>query len=356
MKRHEVVAQRFVLRNLYQKPNGQWACRIRDIETGKVRERCARAPGRAAALGEIRQWLEAVAAAEGGGLVGIPLLRGLREYIGTRDIRPDTQRFYQKQLLRLEEAFGDKLTTSLRLAEVEEYVQRLRQKGNSPRTIGMQISLLRSFYRWARRRGYAERDPTEGIELGGYRPSGRALTPEEARRLLEATDHPQLRLWLLLGLYTGIRSRNLHTICWRHIDLAGGKIHFAPEEMKNGRPFSVPIHPVLGDVLRAEADRRRVLRLDEALIGPFDIRKAWFAAERASGVGHVRPHDLRHTFGTWIAMRAPYAVQQALLGHSPQEITLRYTHCPWSALEKAIRRLPNLIAQQTGESSEKISC
>jgi hypothetical protein len=54
---------------------------------------------------------------------------------------------------------------------------------------------------------------------------------------------------------------------------------------------------------------------------------AWDSARKRAGLGHVRIHDLRHSFASFLVNsgRSLYEVQK-LLGHSHIKTTQRYAH------------------------------
>ncbi|MFI2703458.1 tyrosine-type recombinase/integrase [Cellulosimicrobium composti] len=55
--------------------------------------------------------------------------------------------------------------------------------------------------------------------------------------------------------------------------------------------------------------------------------KVWTRAVRAADVGHVRPHDLRHTYASWLLQDGvPLARVGKLLGHVSPVTTQRYAH------------------------------
>jgi integrase len=56
--------------------------------------------------------------------------------------------------------------------------------------------------------------------------------------------------------------------------------------------------------------------------------------------GRIGWHDLRHTYGSHLAMRCvPLKVIQELMGHATIEMTLRYAHLAPEARESAVQQL-----------------
>ena len=69
-------------------------------------------------------------------------------------------------------------------------------------------------------------------------------------------------------------------------------------------------------------------------------RKFRRACELAGIEGHVRPHDLRHTFASHLAIGGtPLPAIMELLGHSKMEMTLRYAHLCSSVKTEAVGQL-----------------
>lgn len=374
--RHVVVAGRYVLRSLFRR-GGTWATNVRDLETGRVFRRSA-SPGRTRTEAEleIQEYLERLARRK---VAGDPptIDAAWAEWYELRSarIREPTRRTYHWLWeSRLKPHLGGKRIDQVQLAHVERYIAMRQKAGRRPSTIALEVGILRSFFRWARRREYVDRDPTEAVELcRKTRPVGRALSEDEAQRLLAACLAPEIvqiplsrdgrRPWqqqrpapgpYLLGaaiaLYTGLRLRNVVELTWRHVDFDHGRIDLADVEWKGKRPHSVPLHPTLRRLLEEELRRRgtidptaRILQGRPRVRSTRDaLRKSIGRAARIAQLGHVRFHDLRHTYATWLESRCTYAVLQRLLGHAISSVTGIYLHPTWEALVAAIERLPDL--------------
>jgi site-specific recombinase XerD len=62
---------------------------------------------------------------------------------------------------------------------------------------------------------------------------------------------------------------------------------------------------------------------------------------KQSGLGRLRPHDLRHTFASQLVMAGvDLKTIQELLGHSSYKTTEVYAHLAQDRLSDAISRLP----------------
>jgi integrase len=66
------------------------------------------------------------------------------------------------------------------------------------------------------------------------------------------------------------------------------------------------------------------------------IHKVWDRLRREAGLPHLRIHDLRHAFASYLISnnRSLFEVQQ-ILGHSDPSVTQRYTHLSTKALQEA---------------------
>jgi integrase len=69
----------------------------------------------------------------------------------------------------------------------------------------------------------------------------------------------------------------------------------------------------------------------------------------------MRFHDLRHTVSTWLAVRYPQAIKDAILGHAPRGVSGLYTHVQFEDLKKAIEAMPRLLASAGTEPSQAVT-
>lgn len=74
------------------------------------------------------------------------------------------------------------------------------------------------------------------------------------------------------------------------------------------------------------------------------IRKGWYRLRNDAGLPHLRLHDLRHQYASFLVNsgRTLYEVQQ-ILGHSDPMVTQRYAHLSSKSLQEAAASASNAI-------------
>ena len=74
------------------------------------------------------------------------------------------------------------------------------------------------------------------------------------------------------------------------------------------------------------------------------ISKVWGRLRKKAGLAHLRIHDLRHQYASFLVNdgRTLYEVQQ-ILGHSDPSVTQRYAHLSTKALQDAANSASELI-------------
>jgi integrase len=190
----------------------------------------------------------------------------------------------------------------------------------------------------------------------------RALSAEDADRLLQAARGDRLEALYVLAVHTGMRQGELLALKWQDVDLENstlrvrrtlskskGRLLVAEPKTRQSRR-TILLTGAAVAALRAHLDRQleeiQILGDDyrdegyvftsEAgtLINPSNLRRRSFASllERARaswpGMPQIRFHDLRHTCATLLFSRDlhPKYVQE-LLGHARISITLdTYSH------------------------------
>lgn len=146
-----------------------------------------------------------------------------------------------------------------------------------------------------------------GGEPGSSRPASRAAWAK-------------LERFLVIGLYTGLRSGEICRLAWSDVDFLAGMVR--ARETKSRRDRLVPLHPhlrlYLAGLDRVGRDQRVVqLRAERArdLFNALVDELGWREVELASQ--RVRPHTLRHTFTAHAAMAGvPLDTLRHWLGHS----------------------------------------
>lgn len=187
---------------------------------------------------------------------------------------------------------------------------------------------LAAMFNWAIDEGRVETNPAARIRVRRVGHRWRTLQPGEAADLLREVGPACSPLWLftLFGLYTGLRLSNL--LALDRARIRRGLVVFPDTMMKAARPFEMPLHPVLAPYV-------------ERLPVGLTARRVHLQYGRLG----LRPHDLRHTFGTWLASVAPWPVVAACLGHTRADnsVTAVYVHITIEQMREALLRLPRLV-------------
>ena len=174
------------------------------------------------------------------------------------------------------------------------------------------------------------------------------LTARELRRVLAAasTESPDIRAMIILGFATGMRFCELSALEWQDIDLVDGSLEIRRSQVQGnvGPP-------------KTESTRRHVY-LPPEVVEVLQAHKAWQVAEEVRGLekGLVFPsalggyrfpqilakplerccklakvpkrltaHCMRKTTNNLVRQAAGDTVARAMVGHSTEEMTFRYS-------------------------------
>jgi integrase len=167
-------------------------------------------------------------------------------------------------------------------------------------------------------------------------PLPRFLDDRDAARLMAAARtaaDPRDRLVVEVLARTGLRSGELCDLDADAVVLIGDGhwLRVPVGKLRNDR--YVPLHPDLvtlfADWTAANADHirahRRLVADHRGTIDRHLVRRIVRRVARAAGIGHVHPHQLRHTLATQAINRGMrLEAIAALLGHRSMEMTLTY--------------------------------
>lgn len=268
---------------------------------------------------------------------------------------PDTEARY---VLRLVDHFGQLTLDRIDQAAVDPYIAH-RHRGAKVSTIQRAtITPLTSILNFAHGLGWSDRPKFRRPK----QPRGRTsyLSEEQAEALIEASA-PHFRPLVLFMLYSGARLSEALYLDWADVDLRRHNVVFW--DTKNGEPRKVPLHDRAfvalanlphreGAVFRTQRDlpyaRRR--------LGGGQVSTAWRGACRRAGLSGVRPHDLRHTFASWLVMAGtPLRTVAELLGHKSLSMVMRYSHLSEDHQREHVASLPDGAQSVQTELARKIS-
>lgn len=194
----------------------------------------------------------------------------------------------------------------------------------------------------------------------------RDITDEELARIFKAAQKeiPPLHYLFTVMLYTGARLGDCAKLQWAHVDLARGFLSFVPEKTRRFKTrVKIPILPPLRAMLESyPADRREGYimpdmaaeyeagRLSRTITRFFET-KCGIATNKKTDVGKrrhavVTAHSFRHTFISKAANAGiPFAIVQAIVGHSTAQQCRHYFHENEDATLRAFAAFPVRDAQ-----------
>lgn len=215
---------------------------------------------------------------------------------------------------------------------------RLEAEGRHGSTQVRYFAVLRGLFRLAIRRRWVVglADPTAAVDWPKETTVPRRVpTALEVRRLVNAAE-PVIRPLVLVAMLTGLRISSILRLTAEDARIRPGLLRVV---QKGGRELWLPMTPVLAAVVRRAPftwpDGRRVTRFP---------RKAWRRSLAAAGVAPFGFHQLRHLVGDWLTERQTHGrVVQAMLGHSSQRMTERYTRPRDPALRRAQVTMARLL-------------
>ena len=215
---------------------------------------------------------------------------------------------------------------------VRDWVEYMMDKGNTATSVNRRLSALRSFYRYALKRGFVENDPTYKLQ-GPKRkkPLPQFLKEAEMDTLLVPemwgnTYKDVLARTIILTFYsTGIRVSELVGLNNQRIIPFGKELEEQIDTYQKLRNDEIGEQEALFVTAKGE-------RITTAQVRT--MVKANLA--KVSTLKKKSPHVLRHTFATaMLNNKAGLESVKKLLGHESIVTTEVYTHVTFEQLKKA---------------------
>jgi integrase/recombinase XerC len=236
-------------------------------------------------------------------------------------------------------------------------------RGSAPATMNRRIAALRGLCEYAVLAGVRADNPVPAARrssgarvrrgllghLGPGRPRGGGRLVRAPRRLPEALDAAEVAVFIadlrtardramaLLMLLGGLRAGEVRALLLSDVDQGLRRVRITG---KGGRQRVVPVDGAffaeLATYLRAERPAGcHTLECFVVLRGPTaggplteaGLRRIFRSHRATAGTPRVRPHRLRHTYGTQLAAAGiDLLVLRELMGHASPETTAGYVH------------------------------
>lgn len=259
------------------------------------------------------------------------------------------------------------------------------------------LGVMRMGFDCAVENGLIFRSPCAKIKAGGAPTEEKVpLTPDQCAALEDATKDTRAYLFVLIGLYTGLRREEICGLRWSDLDLNataphltvnnavrfdGGKGIFPSPLKTKAAHRTIPLPSKLADALRAAKSKSnsvfvvpakngsnaslQTVRNLMAIIGRRTVKASAATSEKeAKKRGpqiqqtldfKVTPHLLRHTYITRLCQSGMDIKKiQYLAGHSDIKVTLGiYSHVVGNTPGELIGAVENAFSGQTSGQTEK---
>jgi integrase len=205
----------------------------------------------------------------------------------------------------------------------------------SPRTVRHRLGMLRNFFERLIEWEWDDA-PRSGLIVSADlplvdEPLPRFLDDTAAAALIRAAAHaaPLDRLLVELLARTGMRVGELCNLAADAVVRIGDSDWLRVPVGKLHNDRYVPLHPVVAELIAAwradHPDDGYLIASDGAPLHRHAVNRALDRVARAAGIGHVHPHQLRHTLATQSINRGmSLEAIAALLGHRDLKMTLVY--------------------------------
>ena len=186
----------------------------------------------------------------------------------------------------------------------------------------------------------------------------RYLSADELQRLMSVLNDHQNRKCahaVQLLLMTGARRGEVLSARWDEFDLANGVWVKPSAHTKQKRQHRVPISGAAVELLqeiRATSAGSQYLFPGALPDKPLqELKTFWAGVCKKAKLSNFRIHDLRHSYASILASSGlSLPIIGALLGHTQQSTTARYSHLFDHSLREATERVSSMLRDLEGKT------
>lgn len=255
----------------------------------------------------------------------------------------------------LDSTFDIKAIQEAGHAQLRSWMVFLLQQGQEPRSINRKISTLKAYFKYLRRLGMVDQDPTQ-----------RLIRPKVAKRLPMVVEHKQMEQLLddqvFAANYEGVRDKTMLEVFYgcgirlseliglkvMDVDIRGGTIRVLGKRNKERIiPMSaslieqIDVYLLQRNTTFGSTENKSLFLTSKGLaMYPrlvYDIVKRNLSL--VTTIAQRSPHVLRHTYATHLLDNgADLNAVKELLGHSSLAATQVYTHNSIEKLKEVYRK------------------
>ncbi|MBD5204347.1 MAG: tyrosine-type recombinase/integrase [Bacteroidales bacterium] len=239
--------------------------------------------------------------------------------------------------------------TSVTAGDIRTWLTRLSKEGDSMRTLRRKTQSLRAFWKFLRKRGYADSDPAADVALAKISKTlPEFARTEEIEKIIatsaaSSSPYDRMEHLILVILYTtGIRQAELLGLRDRDISLSAGE---AIVTGKRDKQRIVPLAPSLLTEIKEwqqlrdtrwpdiQEPRPLFVNIDGAPLSKSALYRIVSRTLAHTSATHKGAHTLRHSFATaMLNGGATLDTVKEFLGHESLATTQVYTHLSYAQL------------------------
>lgn len=256
-----------------------------------------------------------------------------------RSWKRDTQLF-----ARIQEKFGHLRLDQISKQQVSVFHANLLEGGLSAASADHHPKLLRRMFSMVIEYDLIEKNPLSKFALFNHDNKVEHYLDDvqlgQLMDVLRTDDNRAVCNIAILLLGTGCRLNEILSCRKSDIDVPNRVLKIAASNSKSKRIRTVPLNDASLDIISKQfedTEGYEYLFINHKTGLPYStIMKVWVRLRNKAGLPHLRLHDLRHSFASFLVNsgRTLYEVQQ-ILGHSQSVVTERYAHLSTKTLQDA---------------------
>lgn len=245
--------------------------------------------------------------------------------------------------LRLKAEFGDLRLNQITRQHIQTFHTRLSDEGLAAATSNHYLKLLKHSLNLAIDWDMLDINPASRIPLFFEdNQVENLLSDEQLERLMMVLKTDENRNVCLIAIFllsTGVRLNEALQAKWSQVDQKNRVWCIPASNSKSKRTRAVPLNDSALDVLNQLTTRDRYENLFvnfQTQLPYTTISKVWGRLRTKAGLPHLRIHDLRHQFASFLVNSGQtlFMVQQ-ILGHSSPAVSQRYSHLSTKTMMEA---------------------